>query len=81
MSAYLYILRNAQGKTYVGVTERLDERLEEHNRGQNLSTRGRGPWVRVYTESFEDIKKAKIREAAIKRKKRKSYIEWLITTQ
>ena len=81
MSTYLYILQNTEGKYYVGVTERLDDRLEEHNRGQCFSTRNKGPWKIVYTELHVTKGAAMKREGQIKRKKRKSYIEWLITNQ
>ncbi len=78
MPCHLYILENTAGKYYVGVTHELERRLAEHNRGQNASTRGRGPWTMVYTELFGSSAEAKSREAEIKRKKRKSYLRWLV---
>ncbi len=74
----MYIVENPQGIYYVGATEDLERRLSEHNRGQSNFTRGRGPWSLVYEESFPSFMEAHRRELAIKRKKRKSYIEWLI---
>ncbi len=79
MSAVLYILRNAEGKYYVGATRDLIRRLSEHNRGQARSTRGKGCWILVYTEEYPTFVEAHARERHIKRKRRKSYIEWLIS--
>ena len=78
MSAFLYIIQNPKGMYYVGATEDLDRRLAEHDRGQNTSTRGRGHWILVYTEAHPTFVDAHTREREIKRKKRKSYVDWLV---
>ena len=50
---FLYILHSqTTGRFYIGVSESLDRPLLEHQQGQTPSTRGRGPWVLVYTESY-----------------------------
>ena len=42
----VYILRRqTSGKFYIGCAEHPEARIEEHNRGQTASTRGRGPWT------------------------------------
>ena len=75
----LYILQSSTtGRYYVGVTSDIARRIEEHNRGKSLATRGRGPWRIVYTEQYDSTQKANLREYRIKQKKRKSYMEWLI---
>ena len=78
----LYILQSTTtGRYYVGVTSDFTRRIEEHNRGKSLATRGRGPWEIVYTKEYDSGQEAKLWEYQIKQKKRRSYIEWLINSQ
>ncbi|MFH1973000.1 MAG: GIY-YIG nuclease family protein [Patescibacteria group bacterium] len=79
MTTLVYVLKNPQGGYYVGVTEDIERRLSEHNVGKSLATRGRGPWELVYTETYSSSQEAKLREYRIKQKKRKTYIDWLIS--
>jgi putative endonuclease len=55
--AYLYILRCADGKYYVGTTRKsLDERLGEHNAGLHGGfTATRRPVAMVFAQHFETI--------------------------
>jgi putative endonuclease len=77
--ALLYILQSERtGRFYIGSTEDLARRLEEHSRGQTASTRGRGPWKLVYREEFESSLAAHRRELEIKRWKSSKMIEALI---
>lgn len=78
MDCVVYIIQNAQSHYYVGVTTDIGRRLEEHGRGQNRSTRGKGPWTLVYMENYPSSLEAKRREHEIKKKKSKHYIDWLI---
>jgi putative endonuclease len=75
----VYILYSEKiDKYYVGCTEDLTVRLTQHNSGRNASTKAGAPWTLVYSESFESLKDARQREAAIKKKKSRKYIEWLL---
>ena len=65
-----YILENPKGEYYKGHTSNLDARLERHNSGSVKSTRGKGPWKCVYTESFATKGEAMIREKQIKKWRR-----------
>jgi putative endonuclease len=77
--ALLYILQSERtGRFYIGSTENLARRLEEHRRGQTASTRGCGPWKLVYQEEFESLLAAHRRELEIKRWKSSKMIEALI---
>ena len=59
----VYILQSLKDKrTYVGYTQNLDERLKEHNTGQNISTKHRAPFRIIHSEEFSTIKEAKQRE-------------------
>lgn len=75
---FVYVLQNPKSAYYIGVSSDLERRIVEHNRGQNASTRGRGLWRIIYTEAYPSSLEAQRRESEIKRKKRKSYIEWLM---
>ena len=41
---YVYILRNPKGQLYVGSTNNLRRRLDEHNSGKTPTTRMLGPF-------------------------------------
>ena len=76
MPFYVYILYSAHAdKYYIGQTDSLERRLQEHNTRKNL---GSNYWVICYSEVFESRADAMNREKEIKKKKRRSYIEWLI---
>jgi putative endonuclease len=77
----LYILQSeTTGRFYIGSTQDLDRRLSEHLRGHTPSTRGRGPWNLIYTESFESLLEARRRELQIKRWKSSKMIAALVAT-
>ena len=65
---YVYILQSLKtGKLYIGHTDNLTRRVEEHNtvRGGKY-TRQNGPWRLVYNESYPDGSSAVQREMYIK---------------
>ena len=79
---WLYILQSRKtGRFYVGATERIDTREQEHNTGQTKSTRGRGPWMLVYSEEHPDRSSAMKRENQIKGWKSHRSIQALIDTE
>ncbi len=60
---YIYILQSLKdGRTYVGYTYEIDQRLQKHNSGQVKSTKYRRPLKLLFTENFETEKMAKARE-------------------
>ena len=68
---YVYIIQSQKtGKYYTGMTSDLLNRIKHHNSGANRSTKGKGPWVVVYSEKFEDKKLAWYREKQIKKYKK-----------
>ena len=72
------IYSNSIDKYYVGYTSEIDRRINEHNRIKGKFTDRGIPWKIVYTENFKDKKEAMKREAEIKAKKSRRYIESLI---
>ena len=54
------------GRTYVGCTKDLNNRLKEHNAGEVTSTKTRLPFIVWYKEEFTDKDKAFEREQHFK---------------
>jgi len=65
---YVYILQSCKtGKLYVGQTDYLDRRLEQHNSGNGGKyTRANGPWKMLCSESHPDRSSAMKRERYLK---------------
>ena len=55
---YVYILRNAYGKQYVGQTADVDSRLTAHNEGSVTATKNLRPWHVEWFCAFADKKRA-----------------------
>ena len=75
----VYILQSeSTQRFYIGCGEKPLARLAEHQRGQTVSTRNRGPWVLVYQEPFESLAEARRRERQLKSWKSHRSIQGLI---
>ncbi len=75
----VYILQSQQDQSYyIGYTSDLELRLADHNAGNSRYTSKKRPWRLVYTEQFYDKTAALKREKEMKRKKKHTYLEWLI---
>ena len=67
MFYYIYILQSQKNyNLYVGVTANLRNRLAEHNRGENLSTKNGVHWVLIHYEAYRNQKDALRRERYLK---------------
>ena len=67
MFYYIYILQSQKNyNLYVGVTANLRNRLAEHNRGENLSTKTGVHWVLIHYEAYRNQKDALRRERYLK---------------
>jgi putative endonuclease len=74
-----YILQSLiSSRYYVGHTDEIARRVQEHNTGMAKYTRRDKPWKLVYVENYTTRSAAMKRELEIKRKKSKKYIEKLI---
>ncbi|MBI4101194.1 GIY-YIG nuclease family protein [Candidatus Microgenomates bacterium] len=61
---FTYVLRSKKNaRFYTGCTRQLRKRLQEHHRGLNRSTKGRGPFELIYFEGCLS------REATLKRER------------
>ena len=67
MFYYIYILQSQKNyNLYVGVTANLRNRLAEHNRGENLSTKNGVHWALIHYEAYRNQKDALRRERYLK---------------
>lgn len=72
---YVYVLQNKEGRWYIGQTDNLEMRLSRHNNNQVKSTKNRGPWQIIYTESFDSRAKAMQREEYLKSGRGRSFLK------
>ena len=66
MAFTVYVLRNLEGRLYIGHTHDLEQRLAQHQSGAARWTKRRGPWTPVYKETFATLAEAMRRERALK---------------
>ncbi len=74
---WVYILENAAGRFYIGSTDDLLRRVDEHNAPEKVGskyTHKNGPWKLVWSEEHTTRGKAVSREKAIKRMKSAAWI-------
>jgi len=64
---YVYLLGSKKDKElYLGSTNDLKRRLEEHNSGKVKSTKSRTPFKLLYYEAYDKEEDARKREASLK---------------
>jgi len=64
---YTYVLKSKKNDNlYIGYTNNLTRRFEEHNQGINISTKPYIPWKIIYYEACLDVEDAKRREGYFK---------------
>ena len=70
---FTYILECADKTLYVGCTNNLERRFDQHNNSKHGAhyTKIRRPVILKYSETFETLKEARKREAELKSWKRK----------
>jgi putative endonuclease len=67
---YVYIIQSRfDGSYYIGYTENLVRRIEQHNNGESIYTSKKMPWQMVYFEKFQTKTEAIRREKFLKRQK------------
>ena len=64
--AYTYVLLCADGGWYIGSTDNLRRRVDEHNQGMCDNTRKRLPVELVYYEACRSLEAARAREHQLK---------------
>ncbi len=79
MTGTVYILKSeSNGRYYIGSTNNLARREEEHGRGKTKYTKIAGPFELVFKQEFVDIKLARQIEYKLKKLKSRVIIEKII---
>ena len=65
----VYVVRNPAGKRYIGLTDDVGRRLDQHNEGVSTWTRGRGPWELEWQSEVLGLGQARKLENWLKRQK------------
>ena len=69
MNYYIYFLHSEKWeKFYVGILNDVDDRLQMHNSGQSLSTKGGIPWKVLHIIECKDKPTAMSLETKIKKR-------------
>ncbi len=72
---YVYIIESeTTGKWYYGYTERLEERIKEHNFNNGHFTGNAGPWKLIFKRNFTNKTDALAFEKLLKKSKNKTYL-------
>ncbi len=66
----VYVLQNREGKFYIGLTDDLARRVDQHNSGASKWTKGKGPSVLRWQSENLSRSDARRLENALKRQKR-----------
>ena len=77
---FVYVLRSLKdGKRYVGMTDNIVRRLEEHNKGSVTSTTLRRPFELAYSEEVPDRQTARTREKYLKSAAGRRYVRKIVS--
>jgi putative endonuclease len=78
----VYVLRSKKdGNLYVGCTSNLSQRIEQHQKGDVRSTKGRLPMTLIYSEEYSDMYEAFRKERFYKTPKGKRELKLKIDCQ
>jgi putative endonuclease len=76
---YVYVLLSEKDTNfYIGFTENIDQRFDEHNAGKNVSTRSRRPFKLIYCEGHTSKFDALRREGYFKTSKGKTTLRQIL---
>ncbi len=79
MTQIVYVLLSQKdNKRYIGFSDDVARRLEEHNRGYSKATRGRGPFKIVHTEEYPTRKEARKREKFLKSGQGRKFLDEIL---
>jgi putative endonuclease len=65
----VYVIQNCEGKFYIGLSDNVDRRIDQHNIGDSRWTRGKGPWVLMWQSEDMNLSDARKLELSLKRQK------------
>jgi predicted GIY-YIG superfamily endonuclease len=65
----VYVVQNPQGRFYIGLSEHVNVRVQQHNDGRSKWTRHRGPWSLVWVSRSSSLTEARKLEHRLKLQK------------
>ena len=65
----VYVLQNSRRHRYIGFTENVALRVQQHNSGMTPSTRGKRPWELIWQSDPLELPNARRLELNLKRQK------------
>ena len=68
--AWVYVIQNAEGRFYIGMTTDLEQRLIDRNAGISKWTKRRGPWKLIWSQRCGSVSEARKLENKLKRQGR-----------
>ena len=78
---YVYVLLSTKDqKRYIGSTNDLQRRLDQHQKGQVFSTKNRRPINLIYSEEYDTESKARQREKYFKTHKGYTELQRILKT-
>jgi len=79
VTVYVYCLSNsANQEIYVGISNDVERRLIEHNKGRNRYTKAFIPWKVIYKEPHPNYSAARVREKYFKSAAGKKYLHKIL---
>jgi putative endonuclease len=69
MEYRVYVIQNREGRFYIGISDDVNRRLDEHNSGISKWTKGKGPWSLAWTSEAQSLSEARKLENRLKRMK------------
>ena len=67
MNYYVYAIKSlTRTYIYVGLTNSIERRIDQHNQGQSRSTKAYRPFKLIYTQEFKTRKEAREKEIYLK---------------
>src|SRR5262245_41132111 len=69
VSYRVYVIRSRDGKFYIGLSDDVHHRVNQHNVGESKWTRGKGPWTLIWQSQEMCLSDARKLELLLKRQK------------
>ena len=66
----VYVIQNREGKFYIGLSDDVNRRVQQHNVGVSKWTRGKGPWTLIWQSEVLSVSDARKLENRLKRQGR-----------
>jgi putative endonuclease len=76
---FVYAIKSkSRNYLYVGLTNNVERRLDEHNQGKNKTTRSYRPFELILTEKYETRVQARKREKFLKNGSGKEFLKSIV---